>query len=169
MSQDQHHYKTAEDSRPSSRPTRVPWPPLLLAGAIAGAIILQELLPMNWPGLDDTPSRIVGLGIGLAGILLISWAAYYLCRAGTTILPHKGANTLVTGGPFTRFRNPIYLGDVMILLGTAELTKNIWFVAAAAVFAIIVTFLAILPEEHHLAEKFGNEYKAYKARSRRWI
>ena len=115
------------------------------------------------------PARLVGLGIGVAGLLLIGWAAYHLYRARTTILPHKGACALLRSGPFARFRNPIYLGDVMLLLGAAELTQNIWFIASAALFAVSVTFLAIVPEEHHLEQKFGEEYRAYKARTRRWI
>ena len=158
-----------QDRRALSRPMTIPWPPLLLISAIAGAVLLEWLLPLNWPGYGDMPARLVGLGIGVAGLLLIGWAAYHLYRARTTILPHKGACALVRSGPFARFRNPIYLGDVMLLLGAAELTQNIWFIASAALFAVSVTFLAIVPEEHHLEQKFGEEYRAYKARTRRWI
>ena len=57
----------------------------------------------------------------------------------------------------------------MILLGLAELTKNVWFVIVAAVFVLLVTWLAILPEERHLEAKFGDEWRAYKARARRWL
>ena len=44
-----------------------------------------------------------------------------------------------------------------------------WFVAAAAAFAALVTWLAILPEERHLERRFGKAYLDYKAKSRRWI
>lgn len=151
------------------RPTSFPWPPVLLAGSIAGAIILGILAPLPWPGLNDQAAQIIGLGIGASGIVLMAWAAWTLHRARTTIMPHRGADNLVTSGPFTRFRNPIYLADVMIMLGVAELTKNIWFVAAAALFAVLVTWLAILPEERHLEARFDDEYRDYKQRSRRWI
>ena len=59
--------------------------------------------------------------------------------------------------------------DVMILLGAAELSKNIWFVIGAAVFGVLVTVLAILPEERHLEARFGDAYRNYKQRSRRWL
>jgi protein-S-isoprenylcysteine O-methyltransferase Ste14 len=85
------------------------------------------------------------------------------------VLPDVGATQLVTSGPYWRYRNPIYLADAMILLGAAELTKNIWLVAAAAVFAGLVTWLAILPEELHLERRFGQAYLDYKKKSRRWI
>ena len=85
------------------------------------------------------------------------------------MLPHRGASSLITDGPYKRFRNPIYLGEVLIFLGIAEATKNVWFVIAGVVFAILVTRLAIVPEERHLEEKFGDAYRDYKARTRRWI
>jgi protein-S-isoprenylcysteine O-methyltransferase Ste14 len=75
----------------------------------------------------------------------------------------------VTTGPFQRFRNPIYLAHVMILLWLAEYSKNPWFILAAFVHAILVTTLAIIPEERHLEARFGEAYTEYKARSRRWI
>ena len=57
----------------------------------------------------------------------------------------------------------------MILLGLAEVTKNIWFAILAPLFAILVTWLAIIPEERHLEARFGDAYRSYKERSRRWI
>lgn len=150
-------------------PSRIPWPPILLLAAIASAIALGRLNPLPWPGLDDPSARAIGLAIGVGGVLLAGWAVWTLRRAGTTIKPHAAAETLVTSGPFGRFRNPIYIADVMIMLGAAELTKNIWFVVGAALFAILVTFLAILPEERHLEARFGDAYRDYKSRSRRWL
>jgi protein-S-isoprenylcysteine O-methyltransferase Ste14 len=132
-------------------------------------VALGYLAPIGWPGIDDTPARYVGLGIGTAGVALLVWAVMTLRRHGTTVLPDVGAAALVTDGPYWRYRNPIYLADAMILLGIAELTKNMWFVAAAAAFAALVTWLAILPEERHLERRFGNAYTDYKAKSRRWI
>ena len=151
------------------RPSSVPWPPLLLAGLAALAIVLGYVAPVEWPGVNDTPARFIGLGIGALGIVLVVWGIITLRSHGTTMLPDVGATHLVTSGPFWRFRNPIYLGDAMILLGAAELTKNIWLVGAAAAFAAFVTKLAIIPEEHHLERRFGQAYRDYKARSRRWI
>jgi len=153
----------------AQRPSRIPWPPILLVSAIVAAILANRAYPLTWPGMDDLPARIIGLGIGALGIALAVWALAALWRARTTVRPDAGASVLVTWGPFWRFRNPIYLADVMILLGLAELTKNVWFVIVAAVFVLLVTWLAILPEERHLEAKFGDEWRAYKARARRWL
>lgn len=152
-----------------ARPAALPWPPILLLILITAAIGLGRIMPLPWPGLNDGAAQIIGLVIGAGGIVLALWSAWTLHQAKTTIRPDRGADRLVTTGPFRRFRNPIYIADVMILLGVAELTKNIWFVAAAVLFVGLVTWLAILPEERHLEARFGAAYRAYKARSRRWL
>jgi protein-S-isoprenylcysteine O-methyltransferase Ste14 len=92
-----------------------------------------------------------------------------LRRAGTTIEPHQGADRLVTDGPFRWRRNPIYIGHVLIFLGLAELTHNVWFVMLAPLYAFAVYRLAIVPEERHLEERFGQAYLDYKTRTRCWF
>jgi protein-S-isoprenylcysteine O-methyltransferase Ste14 len=153
----------------AARPSAFPWPPVLLVGILAAAWALGWAYPLAWPGIDDAPARAVGIGIGIAGLLLFAWAAMTLRRHRTTILPDKGADHLVTDGPFRFRRNPIYIAHVMILLSIAELTKNIWFVLLALVYAVLVTWLAIIPEERHLEARFGDDFRAYKATTRRWI
>jgi protein-S-isoprenylcysteine O-methyltransferase Ste14 len=156
-------------SEPADRPSAVPWPPIILAGVVVAAVALGYLAPLSWPGTNDFAARTGGVAIGAVGIALLVWAIMTLRRHGTTVLPDVGATALVTDGPYRRFRNPIYLADAMILLGIAELTKNVWFVIAAAAFGALVTWLAILPEERHLERRFGKAYLDYKAKSRRWI
>lgn len=153
----------------AARPSRIPWPPILWLGALAAAWLAQRNFPLVWPGMDDLPAKIIGLGLGLGGLALFAWALWTLRSAGTTVLPDKAADVLVTHGPFRRFRNPIYLAQVMILLGLAETTKNFWLIAFAVLHAILVTALAIIPEERHLEAKFGEAYRDYVERSRRWI
>lgn len=169
MSDEDNETMSAGGEDAAARPSAVPWPPILLVSLAGLAILMGWLRPFSWPGVDDMAARVVGIGIGAIGVALAVWAAVTMHRARTTVMPHKGASKLVTSGPFHRFRNPIYIGDVMILLGIAEATKNIWFVIAALLFVPLVTWLAILPEERHLAAQFGAEWEAYKARSRRWL
>ena len=151
------------------RANTFPWPPVLLVALIVVSAGLSRVFPLSWPGVDDAPARIVGLGIGALGLVLIIAGVVTLHRHHTTVLPDKAATTLVTTGPYRFFRNPIYLGDVMMLFGLAELTKNVWFVIAAALFAVLVTLLQIVPEERHLEARFGAAYLEYKKRAKRWI
>ena len=153
----------------NERPSYIPWPPILLVAAVVAAMLLARFYPLSWPGSNDTAAQAVGLSIGIGGIVLMAWSVWTLRRAKTTVLPNQAADALVTTGPYKRFRNPIYIADVMLLLGMAELTKNIWFVIGAAIFVVLVTWLAILPEERHLEARFGDEYTDYKQKSRRWL
>jgi protein-S-isoprenylcysteine O-methyltransferase Ste14 len=153
----------------AARANSFPWPPALFIGAIAVAVLLTDMLPLQWPGQDDTPAHWVGLGFGFAGMLLIMFAIRALRAYGTTVRPDQTTTVLVASGPYARFRNPVYLGQVLLLLAAAEVTKSVWFVAAALAFGVLVTALQIVPEERHLESQFGDAYLDYKMRTRRWI
>jgi protein-S-isoprenylcysteine O-methyltransferase Ste14 len=160
---------TPDSARNSARANSFPWPPVLLVAAIAGAWLLGRTLPLAWPGLDDTAAHVIGFGFGFSGFVLVAWSIKTLINAGTTVMPDGVSKVLVTSGPYALFRNPIYLGEVLLLLFFAEWSKNIWFVVAGVLFAILVTALQIIPEERHLAGQFGDAYDAYRAKTRRWI
>jgi protein-S-isoprenylcysteine O-methyltransferase Ste14 len=152
-----------------SRPNAVPWPSVLILAVLVVGWLLGRLYPLPWPGLDDLAARLIGYGLGALGIALVAWGLVTLRSEGTTILPNLGAERLVTGGPFRYRRNPIYMGEVLILLGLAQLAYNIWFAILAPAFALAVLRLAIIPEERHLEERFGQAYLDYKERTRRWF
>jgi protein-S-isoprenylcysteine O-methyltransferase Ste14 len=63
----------------------------------------------------------------------------------------------------------MYLALVMILLALAVLWLSAWFLAGAAALLLLLDRLAVAPEERYLAGKFGDDYVAYRARTRRWI
>ena len=151
------------------RPTVIPWPPLLFVAALGAALGLGLVHPLPWPGLDDLPARIIGYGFGALGVGLVAWGTVTLRRAHTNLLPHRGADHPVTDGPFRIWRNPLYMGETLMLLGLAQATGNVWMAIAAPLFALGVLLLSILPEERHLEARFGKEYLDYKARTRRWF
>ena len=151
------------------RPSRVPWPPILIAAAVVAAIWLGAAWPLAWPGERDLIARLVGHGIGAAGLVLLIWSVITLRRHGTTVLPDQPATVLVTDGPFRFRRNPIYIADALILLGAAELTENVWFAIVTVPLLALIYWLAILPEERHLEARFGDAYRDYKQRTRSLI
>jgi protein-S-isoprenylcysteine O-methyltransferase Ste14 len=157
------------ETQPGQRPSAVPWPPVLLVVAIVAGLALGRLYRLPWPGLDDRPARLIGYGLGAVGLALMAWGLFVLYRANTNVWPHRQADRLVTAGPFRIWRNPIYMGEVLILLGLAQATYNIWFAILAPLFALAVFRLAILPEERHLEARFGEAYLDYKSRTRRWF
>ena len=154
---------------PTGRANTFPLPPVLFLAAIAAGLLASRLWPLPWPGLDDVPAHAIGLGFRAIGLVLIALGVKALVTHGTTVRPDKTATTLVTDGPYAWFRNPIYLGQVLLLFTGAEITKSIWYVAAGLAFSVLITVLQILPEERHLEAQFGDVYLDYKSRTRRWI
>ncbi len=90
-------------------------------------------------------------------------------RHRANILPHRAATALVTTGPFAWSRNPIYLGNTLMLIGFGLVLRNPWFLPAAAAAAVAVTHLAIRREEAHLEILFGPSWLAYRQRTARWF
>lgn len=141
------------------------YPPIWLAGCAAVALALARIAPGGFGGLGHWPGlALIGVGIFLMGL-----AAAQMLQARTTVIPHQQPAALVTGGIFTISRNPIYLGDVMVLLG---LVLH-WDVALAlplvAGLELVLRQRFILPEEGRLRAAFGESFDAYAARTRRWI
>lgn len=152
----------------SDTPNRWPWPPIVLGLAIvAGFLIERNLAPTTHGG--GLALGALGIAAIATGLVLDLWTARTFSRARTTILPHRGASALVTSGPFRFSRNPIYLGNTLLVAGLGLVFDNLWLVALAFLAAYLVQKLAIEREEAHLAARFGKEWEAYAARVRRWL
>ena len=153
----------------ASRATTVPWPPVLIVAGLVIGMLLGRNYPLAWPGIDDLPARVIGYGLGAAGIALMAGAS----SRSSARTPRFGPTSAPTGWspkvPFRFRRNPIYMGEVLVFLGLAEVTHNIWFAILAPVLAVALYALAIRPEEQHLETRFGQAYLDYKERTRRWF
>ncbi len=106
-----------------------------------------------------------------AGLVIMGVAAFHFIRARTTINPMKPetANALVTTGLYRFSRNPIYVADVLFLLAWGVYLSNPFSLALTAGFILYINRFQIIPEERALEENFGQEYRNYKSRVRRWI
>ena len=104
-----------------------------------------------------------------AALALDIWCVRTLAHRETTILPHRAASKLATDGPFRFSRNPIYVSHVAIVLGLGLLLGSPFAVLLTPLLAFGLQKLAVEPEERHLIGKFGDDYRAYMARTRRWL
>jgi protein-S-isoprenylcysteine O-methyltransferase Ste14 len=121
-----------------------------------------------WPDPTAVEGRL-GWGLLVAGVLLAVSAAYLFRRAGTTPNPSKPTSALVIRGPYRFTRNPMYVGMTTLYLGGTLLLNDPWPLAfLPGVIALLQSYV-IGREEAYLERKFGDEYRAYKARVRRWI
>jgi protein-S-isoprenylcysteine O-methyltransferase Ste14 len=154
----------------TNRPNRLPWPPIIYVAAIALAILLWYLYPLPWIG-QPLSDILFALGwLTLAAVVAIDVAAMRaLARAKTTIMPNKGSDHLVTNGPYAFTRNPIYLGNTLLMIGGGLVTANLWLLILAVAAAFLTQKLAIEREEQHLGIRFGKRYRDYAKRVRRWI
>ena len=152
------------------RPSAFPWPPVLLAVAIGLALGLEHaVLRLPVPLAETALVHFAGMTMLTAGVVLVIWASVQFPIHRTSIRPDRGSNALVATGPFAFSRNPIYLGEVVALVGAGVGFNRLWLVLAAPLFAILVQWLAIRPEELYLRRRFGAAYQDYAARVRRWI
>lgn len=115
---------------------------------------------MNWP---------LGLAALALGFALFGWTLLTFRQHQTTINPYKGASSLCTNGPFGFSRNPIYLGDWILLCGASLLLRTAWPLIFAPIIWAILRYGVIRHEELHLEARFGDAYRAYKLRVRRWL
>jgi protein-S-isoprenylcysteine O-methyltransferase Ste14 len=155
---------------PQDRPNRIPWPPIIYLAVVAAGLIAEVNYPLPWAsGWTTTVLQYLGalLGIGAIGIDLIAVQTFRDHQ--TTILPHRGASNLITSGPFAWSRNPIYVGNTLLVLAAGLFFGKLWLVLLAPVAGMITQKLAIEREEKHLAEKFGAAWREYAAKVRRWV
>lgn len=140
------------------------YPQVWFVGFLAAIWIAGRIVP-HGPDWLALPGRI----LLIAGLIAMALAVWRMRQRGTTLDPYGNAQALVTDGIFALSRNPIYLGNALIIAGTALICSAPIAILLAPVFALIITKRFILNEEAHLLATFPQEFTAYAARTRRWI
>jgi protein-S-isoprenylcysteine O-methyltransferase Ste14 len=124
----------------------------------------------GWPRIPGLPLVALAVLLVVTGISLSAAGAVLFRREGTEINPVSATNRrLVTSGPYTFTRNPMYLGLVTVALGIA-FWVGAWpmFLAPAAAF-ITANWVHIPFEEAKMRRQFGAEFDTYVSRVRRWL
>jgi protein-S-isoprenylcysteine O-methyltransferase Ste14 len=151
-------------------PNRLPWPPIIYLAAIAISIALGLLLPLPWISAPLSDILFAAGWLLVAAMVALDFSAMRtMARAKTTIMPNRASEHLVTTGAFSFTRNPIYLGNTLLMIGVGLITGIAWFLPLAIVAAFLTQKLAIEREERHLEGRFGKRYRDYAKRVRRWI
>jgi protein-S-isoprenylcysteine O-methyltransferase Ste14 len=103
------------------------------------------------------------------GLCFAGWAAWLFHRAGTGIPTWQPARRLVTRGPYAISRNPMYLGLTAAYAGLALALANAWALLLLGPVLIVMDRFVIAREEPYLEARFGQPYRDYLARVRRWL
>jgi protein-S-isoprenylcysteine O-methyltransferase Ste14 len=143
-------------------------PPLAWALAIVAGLALDWLAPLPF-----LPAAVPGFWVGAAvfvlGLMLGIWAIWTVTRAGSNVPTNRPVTTIVQSGPYRSTRNPIYLGMMLGLVGLALAFDSLWLLATLVPFAVVIRFGVVAREEVYLERKFGDVYRQYRARVRRWL
>ena len=149
------------------RPRTLVPPPLVYALALGASWWLEQHWSLAFPGGDI--GRVLGWAGIVLGLAVFTLAVFAIWRHRTTVNPYKAATNLVTRGPFAWTRNPIYVGDWFIYAGATCLMGSAWPLVFAPLVWATMRFAVIAHEEAHLLAKFGDEYRDYQQRVRRWL
>lgn len=116
---------------------------------------------------NDPTLAILGLALMVLGIGLAFWARFHLASNWGMPMSLKENPELVTTGPYTYIRNPIYTGVVLTMLGSGWTLGSWWFLMAF--FSLIYFIYASVQEEKIMLAAFPDTYPAYKARTKMLI
>jgi protein-S-isoprenylcysteine O-methyltransferase Ste14 len=102
-------------------------------------------------------------------LTLAAWAIATLTQAGSNVPTGTPTTTIVDAGPYRFTRNPIYLGMIVGLIGLAMAFDSLWPLVALVPFAPVIRYGVVAREEAYLERKFGDVYRRYRSRVRRWL
>ena len=143
-------------------------PPLAWGLAVIAGLAFNWLVPL--PFLPaDLPAGWLGAMVFVFALALFAWAIVTITRAGSNVPTNRPTTTIVEAGPYRFTRNPIYLSMFLGLFGLAIAFDNLWLLMMLVPFALVIRYGVVAREEAYLERKFGDVYRRYRARVRRWL
>ncbi|NOC44105.1 MULTISPECIES: isoprenylcysteine carboxylmethyltransferase family protein [unclassified Ruegeria] len=143
-------------------------PPVWLVAFAALAWLQARYLKLGLSLEGGLTDLLSGVLIG-GGILMAVLAVVEFRRHKTTVIPHETPSSMVQSGIYKRSRNPIYVGDVLILAGLILRFDAVLSLVLLPVFVWVLERRFILPEEDRLRRTFRADYARYERKTRRWI
>lgn len=144
-------------------------PPLYFVACLAVASLAHGVHPLDVSALPFRILMTIGSIVMAIGAAIGFWAVRTMGNAQTPPEPWKQPVQLVTSGPFAHSRNPIYVAFLFIMIAIGIMMNSVWIVAAVVPLVILLDRLVIRREEVFLSELFGDDYRAYRSRVRRWL
>ena len=143
-------------------------PPLAWGLAVIAGLALDWLAPL--PLLPaDLPAGGLGAMVFVLALALFAWAIVTITRVGSNVPTNLPTTTIVESGPYRFTRNPIYLAMFLGLIGLAIAFHNLWLLLMLVPFALVIHYGVVTREEAYLERKFGDVYRGYRSRVRRWL
>lgn len=159
-----------QQARDSKTAGVVARPPLIFLGALVLGFVIDRLLPWSLPVPAGEPVHwIAGGAMIVIGVAFLVAAIRNFSHAATPVPTNQPTRALVTTGIHGFSRNPIYVGFFLIYcgIGIAALSPSILILTLPV--ALTMRYGVVAREEAYLEERFGDAYRDYKARVRRWL
>lgn len=134
-------------------------------------LILAVAIYLFWPQFDLIPFsyRLFSFPFIILGVALNIWTDNIFKDLGTTVEPLERSTNLVVQGPFSFTRHPMYLGAILILIGTAIALGNLLSFLSPLMMFLLLHYIFIPYEEENLIKDFGQEYLNYKEKTSTWF
>ncbi len=142
-------------------------PPLIFAAGLLVGLVAHSIRPLRLNRRNS--GWLLGIPPILAAFALFATALQTMRNAGTNVQPNLPSTTVVSSGPYSITRNPIYLAMTLLYSGIGLLANTAWPFFLLPLILVAIRFGVIEREEVYLEQKFGPEYLRYKARVRRWL
>jgi len=142
-------------------------PPLVFLGSTLLGVVLRYLVGPFPPSGSWT--MWLGVVILLGGLAAVVSARTWFVRTGQSPIPWKPSPELILRGPYRFTRNPMYVGITFAQAGLGLALGNLWISVLAPLGLLLVHFIAVVPEEAYLTQKFGVGYRDYCQRVRRYL
>jgi len=144
-------------------------PPFIFLGFLVAATLLEAIAPLTLLSAQAIARYATGAVLALAGFVMIGLGTRRFVAAGTNIPPNLPTTALVVDGIYGRTRNPLYLGSTLVYVGLSVAAGSLWAILLLVPLLWVMNVGVIAREERYLERKFGDAYRTYKARVRRWV
>ena len=145
-------------------------PPFLYLACLLLGPAMDRVLPLPLRFPDAALIRwTVGGGLILIGVAIAAAGIRNFSRAATPVPSNQPVRALVTTGVHGWSRNPIYVGMCLLYAGIGVAARSPWILILALPLIIILRYGVVAREEAYLERRFGEAYRDYKARVRRWL
>jgi protein-S-isoprenylcysteine O-methyltransferase Ste14 len=146
--------------------SRLPPPLPCFAGIVVGAL-LQWFAP--WPIARQSIALTIGFVLLAGAVVLLAALHREFRRHDTPPDPVLETTAIIDTGPFRYSRNPVYVAFALLEVALGFLFNNAWIVLLTVPAVWAMHRFVVLREEAYLDAKFGDTYRQYRARVRRWI
>jgi protein-S-isoprenylcysteine O-methyltransferase Ste14 len=148
-------------------------PPLLFLVTLTLGFTVDHLAPLQFPisrnGLAHWISAIIAGALVVIGLALATAGIRNFTRAATPVPTSQPTRALVTTGIHGYTRNPIYLGMFLVYAGIGLAVRSPWILIFMLPLALTIRYGVVAREEAYLERRFGEAYRDYKTRVRRWL